>query len=106
LEITDTNAPFYTLFIYKDGQAVGMIREYYKSGKIDEETFLSYSSYFDKEYYENGKLKREVYYIHDRENKVTKTYYENGKLCSEITYKDDTVMVARKKYDENGNEIK
>ena len=105
LEISDTNAPFYTLFIYKEGHAVGMVREYYKSGKIYEETFLSYSSYFDKKYYENGKLEREEHYINDRKNKVVKTYYENGKLKSEVTYSQDTI-ISKKHYDENGNEIK
>jgi antitoxin component YwqK of YwqJK toxin-antitoxin module len=104
-ETTDTNAPFYTLYIYKAGQAIGMIREYYKSGRIAEETLLKYTSSFDKEYYENGKLKRERYYVNGKENGASKTYFENGKLKSKVTYSNDTVM-STINYDENGNEIK
>ena len=130
----DTNAPFYVLKVYKDGESYGIERAYYKSGKLYRVTPYKNgkTNGIEKEYYENGVLKSEMPYIDDKVVGIAKWYSESGKLYVEETFMvsiDGGEEVNETKffdgkgklyqkhissdtgttvyyYDENGNEIK
>ncbi|MGP8214003.1 MAG: toxin-antitoxin system YwqK family antitoxin [Bacteroidia bacterium] len=115
---TNSKSPYYRLTIYKNGQPVGKVREYYNSGKLKfEKPYLEgMLNGLEKDYYENGNLKRETYYKNGNANGVEKDYYKNGKLWYETVFKDDvpgitTVYdtngkVTNRLYNEDGKEIK
>ena len=44
-----------------------------------------------KEYYDSGKILKEVYISNDKENGPEKIYYENGKISSIKNYKNGVV---------------
>jgi len=123
-------AVFYKLTVYKDGYPTGIVREYFKNGKLANEC-----TYFNgqrngiekvyykngnlmwlaqetngkteglvKGYYESGKLKSEANWANNLPNGIYKEYYENGKLKSETTYTAGKAEET-KNYDENGEEI-
>lgn len=103
---TDTNADLYNLTVYKRGERFGVLRTYYKNGKLGAETPYVNNEIngLAKEYYENGKLRSVVSFLNDKINEI-KEFYENGKLKSETVYSNG-LMGLTKNYDENGNEIK
>jgi antitoxin component YwqK of YwqJK toxin-antitoxin module len=103
----DSTKQFYCLFIYKAGKPVGLVRSYFKNGKLKGVTPFANGvmNGVVKEYYESGKLKGEHPYTNDLENGADKEYYENGKLKTVITFKDGQ-EISTKKYDINGKEIK
>jgi len=74
------HAPFYYLTIYKDGKPYGMVREYYKSGK----------------------LKLTMPYVNGKQNGLAKGYYENGTLFCEIPLTDSKINGVRKVYTAKG----
>ncbi len=104
----DTNkAVCYSLTIYKTGIPFGIVRKYWESGILQDETpFVNgKENGIQKSYYENGKLLSEVPYTNGNANGVSKLYYENGKVEGEITYTNGR-PILKKDYDESGNEIK
>jgi antitoxin component YwqK of YwqJK toxin-antitoxin module len=121
----DTNATFYRLTIYKEGVQFGIMRQYYRSGKLNWE--INYSPYEEriydengklmsstanqnksnvgmaKEYYENGKVRVPTPLIRQKGNGVAKGYYESGKLMEETPYINGLINGVEKDYYENGN---
>jgi hypothetical protein len=99
MDTEDTNAPYYVLTIYNAGKATGIVREYYKCGKL----YIESPSLMDdklngvaKEYYESGILKEETPYTNNKTNGVEKEYYENGKLKRETPYNNGKTIVWKK----------
>jgi antitoxin component YwqK of YwqJK toxin-antitoxin module len=104
----DNDTIGYDLEIYKAGKVNGLMREYYKSGKIEAEMRFKdgheYGVY--KAYYESGKPEAEAFYNNNFQlDGLYKKYYENGKVKCVITYANG-LKKDEKDYDENGNEIK
>ena len=100
----DSTAPYYMLTVYKTDKPNGIIRGYYKSGKL-----MSSATYVNgkkngvaKLYFESGKLRVEGAYIDGIENGVISTYYENGTLNLEIPCTDGKKDGMVKLYYENG----
>ena len=90
---------------FKDGNQVGVQKDYYEDGKIKAE--LPYKNDviegIMKEYYPNGKLKSNISMKNGKRDGLEKIYYENGKLKYELNYKNGTPYGNMKLYDENGN---
>jgi antitoxin component YwqK of YwqJK toxin-antitoxin module len=107
VEYLDANKAYYALIIYKSGMRYGIVREYYESGKLEDEIPYTNGKINGviKVYYESGNLESEDPWINGRINGVVKLYYEDGKLKSEVIWNDGK-KGATKNYDENGNEIK
>jgi antitoxin component YwqK of YwqJK toxin-antitoxin module len=129
--VTDTSAPYYFVSNYKKGKPCGIVKGYYKDGKlwveenftdgkpdgltkqyykngvIETETLFinGMRSGIQKAYDENGKLSSEVGFANGKPDGIYKAYYENGKVKSETIY-NKGVEGETKHYDENGNEIK
>ncbi len=104
---TDTaKAIMYRLTIYKAGKAQGLLRTYYKSGKLEGDVFFidGKQDGTAKGYYESGKLAFITPFDNGKRNGTFKGYYENGKIKMEAIYTNDK-QVMMKEYDENGNEI-
>jgi antitoxin component YwqK of YwqJK toxin-antitoxin module len=103
--ISDTNAPYYSLEIYKEGEVCGIYHAYYKSGKIRTEVPFTNGKKNGllKEYYEGGELMSETPFIDDKENGVAKEYYENGELRTIMPYTYGDENGVGKFYYENGN---
>ncbi len=104
-EITkDTNAPFYNLVFYRAGKANGMIRTYYRDGKLRCE-YAAWGYRPDdtvKVYYESGKIKSLIPYVHDTITGTTRDFYKNGKLELEIPRKNGLYDGVTRKYYPNG----
>ena len=101
----DTNAPFYSLITYKTGKIDGVLRFYYKSGKLFKEAPYSDGKVngISKVYYEDGKLKGEVFLKDDKEVGVGNFFYESGQLRAKTPYTDDKKNGVEKWYYPNGN---
>jgi len=95
----DTNAPYYALMVFNAGIAVGVVRQYYRSGKLLSE---GTENGIERWYYEDGKLQAEVPYINGHKNGVEKWYYESGKLQYETPNTDDKTNGIKKEYYESG----
>jgi antitoxin component YwqK of YwqJK toxin-antitoxin module len=63
---TDTNAPFYRLTFYVSDKPYGIVRGYFK----------------------RGKLRVETPYMDGEKNGIEKVYYKSGKIWKEIPYQD------------------
>ena len=79
-------AKSYMLTIYIKGEPTGIVRIYYKSGKLEGER-----TYSDKEYYKNGNIKEEANFKDTKLNGEDKEYFEDGKLKSDKTYINDSL---------------
>ncbi len=92
-KVKDTNLLYYSLTIYKAGRHIGMVRVYYKSGRLLEEIPYSYNGEYingvDKIYYENGKLKEEDPFKDGLLNGTVKMYDDKGTLIKEEQFKND-----------------
>jgi|GEM_PF-803524 antitoxin component YwqK of YwqJK toxin-antitoxin module len=89
---------------YTDGNQIGMIKYYYESGELSEETPVINGKIngVEKCYYENGKLKSESSHTDDIEIGTRKVYYETGVLKAEYPYSQGKVNGVSKGYYENG----
>ncbi|MGP8214130.1 MAG: toxin-antitoxin system YwqK family antitoxin [Bacteroidia bacterium] len=99
---------YYSLTEYKAGNPVGIVREYYKSGKLYSETPYSADGHIDgvlKNYYESGVLSYMVPYVYGKKEGVERYYYPDGKIQSETKY-DSGLPEVSKKYNEDGTEMK
>ncbi len=101
---TDTNAPLYYLTIYSSGKPSGLVRSYYKNGKIESISFYSngQSNGVSKKFYENGTVAMETPTLNGKLNGTSKMYYKSGKIESESSYKDGQPNGMTKLYYENG----
>jgi len=101
---TDTNAPEYFLTIYKEGKPYGVIRKYYKSGKLSEiiPTVNGKINGNVKQYYESGRLGTETMINEGKRNGLERVYYENGDLKSEDDFINGRIDGVSKFYYENG----
>ena len=66
----DTNAPYYSLTVYKDGKPSGIFRGYYRNGNL----------YF------------QCAIVNGQKNGVGRKYYQNGNVKSEIPYDKGKVV--------------
>ncbi|MCX6272703.1 MAG: hypothetical protein NTU44_16100 [Bacteroidetes bacterium] len=107
--VTDqSSAKYYRIINYTNGKPTGIVKDYYKSGKVQcEFKLLSddpevYADGVALWYYENGNKAQESIYKNGKVNGNSKSWYENGKLKSEGTILD-TVQDGRwVYYHENG----
>jgi antitoxin component YwqK of YwqJK toxin-antitoxin module len=102
--VSDSNAPYYSLTMYKAGKEYGIRHGYYKSGKLLFETPYVDGKVngVDKGYYENGTLMYEATNTNGKLNGLYKDYYKNGKLETEAPFKNDSENGIEKDYDTNG----
>ena len=106
-EITTDTTIYYRLTEYKHDIPNGMVREYYHSGKIRNETPYT-DGHIDgivKSYFESGVLNLMVPYVYGKKEGIERMYYESGKLMSETKY-DSGLPEYSKKYNEDGTEKK
>jgi len=103
----DTNAPYYSLSVYKTEINYGTSRAYYnKSGKLYIE--CPYDAYgaingVTKKYFENGVMQFEASYYASLRNGPEKEYYRSGKLKRIYPYDANGLMNdTMKLYYENG----
>ncbi len=91
-ETKSKHAPFYRLTMYKAGKAVGIARDYYKSGKLWGETPYVNGNIngLRKMYDDNGVLILTDTVFADKENGIIKIFYLNGKLKIECPFINDT----------------
>jgi len=127
--VTDTNKGYeiYILTIYKKGKPYGIVREYYKCGKIERE--IPYVNGVEKWYSENGyewgeyptingkrdgiakeyfkgMLTKEAPFNNGKLNGVVKEYIESDKVIKETPYSNDDKNGIEKWYYENGKVFK
>jgi antitoxin component YwqK of YwqJK toxin-antitoxin module len=105
---TDTSEEaYYSLIEYKNGNPVGIAREYYKSGKLRSETPYGADGHIDgiaKSYFESGVVSLMTPYVYGKKEGVERTYYESGKIASETKY-DNGLPEIQKRFNEDGTEI-
>jgi antitoxin component YwqK of YwqJK toxin-antitoxin module len=75
--VPDTSAPFYRLTIYKADEPYGVVKVFFKSGKLNFYIPYLYGKIngVQKSYYESGKLWTESPYSKGEENGIEKDYY-------------------------------
>jgi antitoxin component YwqK of YwqJK toxin-antitoxin module len=95
----------YQLTIYKAGAPIGLVKQFYTSGKLWDIVYYvnGQRSGIEKMYYESGELKSEITNA-DGVPLIIKDFYKNGKLKSEQIF--SLGKSSTKHYDESGNEIK
>jgi antitoxin component YwqK of YwqJK toxin-antitoxin module len=101
---TDTSAPIYYLTIYSSGKPFGLVRSFYKNGKMESTSFYSngQSNGISKKFYENGTVAMETSTLNGKLNGTSRMYYKSGKIESESSYKDGQPNGMTKLYYENG----
>ena len=82
-----------------------IIRKYYNSGKINQETMIENGNLNgpDKTFYEDGKIMEEVYFKNGEYDKTRKYYFPNGQLWIEQEYKNGLRWNVIANYDQKGN---
>jgi hypothetical protein len=106
-DISDDTTTYYRLTIYKNDVPQGVVREYYHSGKLRNETPYT-DGHIDgvvKSYFENGTLSLMTPYVYGKKEGIERIYYESGKIQSETKY-DSGLPEYQKKYNEDGTEAK
>jgi antitoxin component YwqK of YwqJK toxin-antitoxin module len=102
----DTNAPYYSLVIYRAGKPSGIKRVYHKGGNILSETPYTDGKIngIEKLYYKNGKLQHEHPYTNGKENVngIFREYADNGQLVEEIPYTNGQVNGTVKEFYKTG----
>jgi antitoxin component YwqK of YwqJK toxin-antitoxin module len=90
----------YRLVIYKAGLANGMVRGYYKSGKLFAKLYYKKGKEegVGKTYYESGVISEEVPFKKGKRNGIRKDYYDNGTLQEEVPYTKDKMNGMAKIY--------
>lgn len=85
--------------------ADGMVKEYYESGKLKEETHYKNGKRegISTWYYETGVIKGERNYKEDQLDGIIRWYYDTGSLGTEFNYKNGKLEGLTKLYWENGN---
>ena len=107
------NAKYYRLITYKaPNRPLGVIKDYYISGKIQSEFECAYINYDEdrlnfsigenKWYYENGQISR---ICHHKNNKIIGDdiyYFDNGIKARVISYDNNGVIVSLKSWYKSG----
>ncbi len=99
---------YYRLITYSHGKPIGLIRDYYKNGRLQMSGMYSSLSPSVKEgvfkyYYKNGKLQTyDSCYIKDDFNGIVRRYYKNGKLQFECPVQSCIANGIAKDYYKNG----
>jgi hypothetical protein len=98
VETNSSDAPIFRLTVYKSGKPVGMVREYYKNGKLKKEIPYRNGDVngVEKEYAENGELVVIDTLINGQGSGVIRTYYGNGKVKMEYPFTKDHMLVESK----------
>lgn len=96
----------YSEGLYKDNNATGPWKFYYKNGKVSSEgTFKDgEKDGVWKSYYDTGVLESEQVYSNGKRDGVDKSYNEDGTLWEEFVYKKDK-LIEYKAYKNNGEVI-
>lgn len=97
-QTNNSDAPVFRLTIYKAGKPVGMVREYYKNGKLKSEIPYKNGDIngVEKEYDENGELVAIDTLVNGQGSGVIRTYYANGKVKIEYPFAKDRMLVESK----------
>jgi len=97
----------YMLIVYKHGDIIGMVRQYYKNGKLKQETpFINgKKDGIGKEYYPNGILMSVAHFTNDTVDGVEKTYNKDGILQEETPFKNGKMNGADISYNPDGKTI-
>jgi antitoxin component YwqK of YwqJK toxin-antitoxin module len=87
MQDTDREWSFYKLTIYKAGKPYGIVRQYYRNGKLEGECPYVQGKRNGVEiwYYQSTKLRQKETWKNDTLNGEFKDYYESGKLRMEGT---------------------
>lgn len=103
----EKNATFYRLVIYDKGFPVGIVRDYYKKGKLQFEGKITYNNLKEKRethdgvckwYYETGKIKTEIEWKNGkREYEIG--YHTNGKMRYKLNYLNGKKTGIYREYD-------
>lgn len=108
------NAEYYRIFkIGINNSSNGEIKDYYKSGKI--QNVIEKAIYFDLEneenwkfdglskvYYETGEVESKYIYVDNKKEGFSRTYYKSGKLKSISEYKNGLLNGNKSTYRESG----
>lgn len=98
-----SNAAYYRLITFDgNGKPLGKVKDYYISGELQWEGYLSYVDKYDNSkdiaeghciwYYKNGKKEREVDFKMGVPNGIWIDYYENGKLFRKFNFSDGKLI--------------
>jgi antitoxin component YwqK of YwqJK toxin-antitoxin module len=89
---------------YKNGKIHGILKKYYKSGRIWSEIPYVYGkpSGISKEYYETGELKKEKQFKNGQTNYISRSYHKNGNIKAEVPYSNGDINGHIKWYYETG----
>lgn len=100
VETNNRNAPIFRLTVYKSGNPVGIVREYYKNGKLKSEIPYNKGDIngVEKEYAENGELVVIDTLVNGQGSGEIRVYYGNGKIKIEYPFTKDRMMVEAKLY--------
>lgn len=104
------SARYFRQALFKDGKPVGILRDYYLSGRKQWEGVLLdiFPDVFDgayNQYHENGQLYCDVNYTNNKQNGYKKVYFPNGNLEYECNMINDSIDGKYIQYYENGNKL-
>lgn len=82
----------------------GLVKEYYKSGKLKLEGVFKNGRPEGpyKEYFENGQVRADSFFKNGIPEGLFRTYYENGQLRTERFYKNGAEVKKAKQYNPDG----
>ncbi|MEZ4951247.1 MAG: hypothetical protein R2784_17960 [Saprospiraceae bacterium] len=108
-----SNAYYYRIIdIGKNGKPIGTVKDYYITGELQWEGYLSHVDRYDNAkdiiegrciwYYKNGKKSRESNMVNNLQNGKTTYWHENGKKAREVDYVMGVLNRVWVDYYENG----
>lgn len=99
--VSDTNAGYYKLTTYKDGNPEGICRDYQKPAILLKEIpFKNGLLEGTVKLFDNGKPIAEIPFKNDSANGIAKYYNSDGMLLHELPYKNNKVNGTEKWYNE------
>lgn len=102
-------AAFYRIITYKKGKPKGLVKDYYRDGRLQWEATLLADEPESIEdgkvtwYHENGQISQIAYYKEGVSEGDFISYYESGKVYEEAFYKEGKLEGEYTTYYENGN---
>ncbi len=106
------NTVYYRIINYSNGDPLGKVKDYFKSGKIQSDFELVsedpvvYADGIAIWYYESGNKAKEMIFKNGKLNGKVKIYYKNGQLWTEYEYKDNLLWNIFCKYNPQGKPLK
>lgn len=94
---TPSNASYYRIYkVDEAGKPVGIVRDYYWTGKLQWEGYMSYIDKYDSKddideglgtwYHPNGTKSKEAYFVNDKLHGISRIWDEDGLLIEESRY--------------------